>query len=166
MELFIIIMFALISLVFMSYLGLIIGGFKLLAFGVDFVVIIFYTLYFFHPHVTAKLLYGNWQYVFDGIFVLLVLAIYIALMIILNTTLPLISNIFNFFISYMGLTVAIPFVFGLITAIFPNFASSWVIDETLIFSYNTTVNFIVKYTLLLILTIPVWQYRMNKLEDI
>ena len=41
-------------------------SFKTMAFGIDFFVILFYTIYFFHPNVAAKLVEGKLQYLLDA----------------------------------------------------------------------------------------------------
>lgn len=41
-------------------------SFKTMAFGIDFFVILFYTIYFFHPNIATRLVEGKLQYLLDA----------------------------------------------------------------------------------------------------
>ena len=48
------------------YKNITLFSFKTLAFGVDFFVIFFYSIYFFHPNVSVKLVDGKLQYLLNA----------------------------------------------------------------------------------------------------
>lgn len=77
-------------------------------------------IYFLHPNVSVKLVDGTLQYSFDADAGILAVLLYGLLILSINDTFPMIS-------IFVGVSIVVPFVIGLIT-------------------------------------LPVWRYRISKLE--
>ena len=66
------------------YKNITLFSFKTLAFGVDFFVIFFYSIYFFHTNVSVKLVDGKLQYLLNAGVGILAILMY-GLLILLST---------------------------------------------------------------------------------
>ncbi|MGO1580147.1 MAG: hypothetical protein ACTHWZ_01885 [Peptoniphilaceae bacterium] len=140
-------------------------SFKAMAFGIDFFVILFYTIYFFHPNVAAKLVEGKLQYLPDAGAGILAVILYGLLILFINDAFPRISNILNFIISFIGVGIALPFTLGLLTPVIQIFNNGFTFNGDIILSQNHMLNLFLKYMTLGIIALPIWRYRMNKLEE-
>lgn len=136
-----------------------------MAFGIDFFVILFYTIYFFHPNVAAKLVEGKLQYLLDAGAGILAVILYGLLILFINDSFPRISNILNLFITFIGVGIALPFTIGLLTPIIQFFNKGFTFNGDIILSQNHMLNLFLKYMTLGIITLPIWRYRMSKLEE-
>ncbi len=139
--------------------------FKTMAFGIDFFVILFYTIYFFHPHVATKLVVGKLQYLLDGGAGILAVILYSLLILFINDTFPIISNVLNLFITFIGVGIAVPFTIGLLTPIIQFFHQGFTFNGDIILSQNHMLSLFLKYMVFGIITLPVWRHRMSKLEE-
>ncbi|NLK43674.1 MAG: hypothetical protein GX300_04690 [Tissierellia bacterium] len=148
------------------YKNITLFSFKTLAFGVDFFLIFFYSIYYFHPNVTVRLIDGKLQYLLNtGIGVLAIL-VYGLLILFINDTFPMISNAFNFFIAFVGVSVAVPFTIGLLSPVIQVFIKSFTFNGDLVLSQNHMLSLFFKYMIFVVITLPVWRYRISKLEEI
>ena len=140
-------------------------SFKTMAFGIDFFVILFYTIYFFHPNIAARLVEGKLQYLLDAVAGILAIVLYGLLILFINDTLPKVSNILNLFITFIGVGIALPFTIGLLTPVIQIFIKGFTFNGEIILSQNHMLSLFLKYLMLGIITLPVWRYRMSKLEE-
>ena len=140
-------------------------SFKTKAFGIDFFVIIFYTIYFFHPNVAAKLVEGKLQYLLNagaGIFAVI---LYGLLILFINDAFPRVSNILNLIITFIGVGIALPFTIGLLTPVIQVFNKGFTFNGDIVLSQNYMLSLFLKYMILGIITLPIWRYRMSKLKE-
>ncbi|MBU5257236.1 hypothetical protein [Tissierella praeacuta] len=140
-------------------------SFKTMAFGIDFFVILFYTIYFFHPNIAVKLVEGKLQYLLDAGAGILAIMAYGLLILFINDTFPKLSNILNLFITFIGVGIALPFTIGLLTPIIQIFNKDFIFNGDINLSQNHMLNLFLKYMVLGIITLPAWRYRMSKLEE-
>lgn len=75
-------------------------SFKTMAFGIDFFVILFYTIYFFHPNIATKLVEGKLQYLLDAGAGILAIMAYGLLILFINDAFPKLSNILSWYFPY------------------------------------------------------------------
>lgn len=74
-----------IAILFMKlYKNITLFSFKTLAFGIDFFVILFYSIYFFHPNLAVKLVDGKMQYLLYAGVGILAMLIYGLLILFIN----------------------------------------------------------------------------------
>ncbi len=146
------------------YKFLTISIFKLLAFAIDYFVIVFYAIYYFHSAVTVKVVSGNWIYLVNAFVGLGTIVLYTVLMIFLYENFRVISNILNLFMAFVGVTIALPFTIGLLSPFLEMFIDGFKYNGEIILSNNHTTNLILVNLLYGLVAIPVWRYRMNKLE--
>jgi hypothetical protein len=136
-----------------------------LAFGVDFFVIFFYSIYFFHPNVSVKLVDGKMQYLLDVGVGILAILIYGLLILFINDTFPMISNALNLFIAFVGVSMAVPFAIGLLSPIVQIFIHDFTFNGDIVLSQNHMLSLFLKYMIFGLITLPIWRYRMSKLEE-
>lgn len=147
------------------YKNITLFSFKTMAFGIDFFVILFYTIYFFHPNIAARLVGGKLQYLLDAGAGILIIILYGFLILFINDTFPRISNMLNFLITFIGVGIALPFTIGLLTPIIQIFIKGFTFNGEIILSQNHMLSLFLKYMVFGIITLPVWRYRMSKLEE-
>jgi len=147
------------------YKNITLFSFKTMAFGIDFFVILFYTIYFFHPNIATKLIEGKLQYLLDAGAGILAIMAYGLLILFINDTFPKLSNMLNLFITFIGVGIALPFTIGLLTPIVQVFNKGFTFNGDIILSQNHMLNLFLKYMVLGIITLPIWRYRMSKLEE-
>ena len=147
------------------YKNITLFSFKTMAFGIDFFVILFYSIYFFHPNVATKLVEGKLQYLLDAGVGILAVILYGLLILFINDTFPRVSNILNLFITFVGVGIAVPFTIGLLTPVIQIFIKGFTFNGEIILSQNHMLSLFLKYLMLGIITLPVWRYRMSKLEE-
>ncbi|MSU03307.1 hypothetical protein [Tissierella pigra] len=140
-------------------------SFKTMAFGIDFFVILFYTIYFFHPNVAVKLVEGKLQYLLDAGAGILAVILYGLLILFINDAFPRVSNILNLFITFIGVCMAVPFAIGLLTPVIQLFIHRFTFNGDIVLSQNHMFNLFLKYMIFGIIALPVWRYRMSKLEE-
>ena len=147
------------------YKNITLFSFKTLAFGVDFFVIFFYSIYFFHPNVSVKLVDGKMQYLLDVGVGILAILIYGLLILFINDTFPMISNALNLFIAFVGVSMAVPFAIGLLSPIVQIFIHDFTFNGDIVLSQNHMLSLFLKYMIFGLITLPIWRYRMRKLEE-
>ena len=147
------------------YKNITLFSFKTLAFGIDFFVILFYSIYFFHSNVAVKLVEGKLQYLLDAGAGTLALIVYGLLILFINDTFPMISNLLNLFITFTGVSIAVPFAIGLLNPILQMFIHGFTFNGDIILSQNHMLSLFLKYMIFGLITLPIWRYRMSKLED-
>jgi len=140
-------------------------SFKTMAFGIDFFVILFYTIYLFHPNVAVKLVEGKLQYLLDAGAGILAVILYGLLILFINDAFPRISNVLNLIITFIGVGIALPFTIGLLTPIIQFFNKGFTFSGDIILSQNHMLSLFLKYMIFGLITLPVWRYRMSKLEE-
>jgi cation transport ATPase len=148
------------------YKNITLFSFKTLAFGVDFFLIFFYSIYFFHPHVAVKLFEGKLQYLLDIAIGVLAILIYGLVILSINDSFPKISSMLNLFIALVGTSIAVPFAIGLLSPIIQIFITGFTFNGDIVLSQNHMLSLFLKYLLFGIVALPVWRYRMSKLEEI
>lgn len=147
------------------YKNITLFSFKTLAFGVDFFVIFFYSIYFFHPNVSVKLVDGKMQYLLDVGVGILAILIYGLLILFINDTFPMISNALNLFIAFVGVSMAVTFAIGLLSPIVQIFIHDFTFNGDIVLSQNHMLSLFLKYMIFGLITLPIWRYRMSKLEE-
>jgi hypothetical protein len=147
------------------YKNITLFSFKTLAFGVDFFVIFFYSIYFFHPNVSVKLVDGKLQYLLNAGVGILAILIYGLLILFINDTFPMISNALNLFIAFVGVSMAVPFAIGLLSPIVQIFIHDFTFNGDIVLSQNHMLSLFLKYMIFGLITLPIWRYRMSKLEE-
>ena len=148
------------------YKNITLFSFKTLAFEVDFFVIFFYSIYFFHPNVSVKLVDGKLQYLLNAAVGILAILIYGLLILFINDTFLMLSNALNLFIAFVGVSIAVPFAIGLLSPIIQIFIHGFTFNGDIVLSQNHMLSLFLKYMIFGIITLPVWRYRINKLEEI
>ena len=148
------------------YKNITLFSFKTLAFGVDFFLIFFYSIYFFHPHVAVKLFDSKLQYLLDIAIGILAILIYGLVILSINDSFPTISSMLNLFIALVGTSIAVPFAIGLLSPIIQIFITGFTFNGDIVLSQNHMLSLFLKYLLFGIVALPVWRYRMSKLEEI
>ena len=76
-----------------------------------------------------------------------------------------VSNILNLIITFIGVGIALPFTIGLLTPIIQIFNKGFIFNGDIILSQNHMLGLFLKYMILGIITLPIWRYRMSKLEE-
>lgn len=148
------------------YKNITLFSFKTLAFGIDFFVILFYSIYFFHPNLAVKLVDGKMQYLLDAGVGILAILIYGLLILFINDTFPMISNALNLFITFVGVSMAVPFAIGLLSPLIQIFIHDFTFNGDIVLSQNHMLSLFLKYMIFGLITLPIWRYRMSKLEEI
>ena len=148
------------------YKNITLFSFKTLAFGIDFFVILFYSIYFFHPNVAVKFANGKMQYLLDTGAGILAIIIYGLLILFINDTFPMISNVLNLFMAFIGVCMAVPFAIGLLTPVIQIFIHGFTFNGDIVLSQNHMLSLFLKYVIFGLITLPVWRYRMSKLEEL
>ena len=148
------------------YKNITLFSFKTLAFGVDFFVIFFYSIYFFHPNVSVKLVDGKLQYLLNAGVGILAILMYGLLILFINDTFPTISNALNLFIAFVGVSVAVPFAIGLLSPVIQIFIHGFTFNGDIVLSQNHMLSLFLKYMVFGLIALPVWRYRISKLEEI
>ena len=148
------------------YKNITLFSFKTLAFEVDFFVIFFYSIYFFHPNVSVKLVDGKLQYLLNAGIGILAILMYGLLILFINDTFPVISNALNLFIAFVGVSIAVPFAIGLLSPVIQIFIHGFTFNGDIVLSQNHMLSLFLKYMIFGLITLPVWRYRMSKLEKI
>lgn len=148
------------------YKNITLFSFKTLAFGVDFFVIFFYSIYFFHPNVSVKLVDGKLQYLLNAGVGILAILMYGLLILFINDTFPMLSNVFNLFIAFVGVSIAVPFTIGLLSPVIQIFISGFTFNGDIVLSQNHMLSLFLKYMIFGLIALPVWRYRISRLEEI
>ena len=126
-----------------------------MAFGVDFFVIFFYSIYFFHSNVAVKLVEGKLQYLLDAGAGILAVILYGLLILFINDAFPRASNILNLFITFIGVGIALPFTIGLLTPVIQIFNNGFTFNGDIVLSQNHMLNLFLKYMTLGIIALPI-----------
>ena len=147
------------------YKNITLFSFKTLAFEVDFFVIFFYSIYFFHPNVSVKLVDGKLQYLLNAGIGILAILMYGLLILFINDTFPTISNALNLFIAFVGVSVAVPFAIGLLSPVIQIFIHGFTFNGDIVLSQNHMLSLFLKYMVFGLIALPVWRYRISKLEE-
>ena len=142
------------------YKNITLFSFKTMAFGIDFFVILFYSIYFFHPNVATKLVEGKLQYLLDAGVGILAVILYGLLILFINDTFPRVSNILNLFITFVGVGIAVPFTIGLLTPVIQFFHQSFTFNG--MFCPRIICSLFLKYMVLESLPFSM-EIRMSKL---
>ena len=148
------------------YKNITLFSFKTLAFGVDFFIVFFYSIYFFHPNVSVKLIEGKLQYLLNAGIGILAILLYGLLILFINDTFPMISNALNLFIAFVGVSIAAPFFIGLLTPVIQIFIHGFIFNGDIVLSQNHMLSLFIKYMIFGLITLPIWRHRISKLEDI
>ena len=138
--------------------------FKLLAFAIDYFIIVFYSVYYFNSFITVKFFSENMIYVINALLGLAVIIVYTILILSLNSNFPKISSALNLFMSFLGVSIAIPITIGLLTPVIHIFNHNFSFNGDIIITHNLMLNLFLKYLIFGIAAIPVWHYRMNKIN--
>ena len=72
----------------------------------------------------------------------------------------------NLFIALVGTSIAVPFAIGLLSPVIQIFITGFTFNGDIILSQNHMLSLFFKYLLFGIVALPVWRYRMSKLEEI
>lgn len=105
------------------------------------------------------------QYLLDAGAGILAVILYGLLILFINDVCPRISNILNLIITFIGVGIALPFTIGLLTPIIQIFNKGFIFNGDIILSQNHMLGLFLKYMILGIITLPIWRYRMSKLEE-
>ncbi len=161
------------SLVVWLYKTMTISVFKLLAFGIDYFVLVFYAIYFFHPYVAVKIASGNWIYALDVLCGIITILLYTVLLSFLTQAFPNISSALNLFMAFIGVMIALPFTLSLIIPIIQVFNKSFgeyldkislAQNHMLNLSQSHMLNIFLTYLIFGIIALPIWRYRVDKLN--
>ena len=162
--LFIVVMLALIRLGWFIYKTFAISFVKLFTFAIDYVIILMATVEYFNPQVTAKYVTESWVHIMGALACLVFMALYTILIKLFNEKLPVLSKIFNLFVVFVGVTVAVPFALEMLTPIISIFDPKFEFDGDVIIFTNQTLNFIFVNALYALICVPAWKYRMGVLD--
>lgn len=83
----------------------------------------------------------------------------------INDAFPRVSNILNLIITFIGVGIALPFTIGLLTPVIQVFNKGFTFNGDIVLSQNYMLSLFLKYMILGIITLPIWRYRMSKLEE-
>ena len=139
--------------------------FKLLAFAIDYFVLVFYAIYYFNSAITVKVVSGNWIYLINTFVGLVTVLLYTLLIKLINEKFPTMSTLLNFVMAFIGVTIAVPFAIGLIAPIIGIFKPGFAFNGDIILSQNHMMNLIYTNLLFVAISLPIWKYRMKKLNE-
>jgi galactitol-specific phosphotransferase system IIC component len=105
------------------------------------------------------------QYLLDAGAGILAIIIYGLLILFINDTFPMVSNALNLFIAFVGVSIAVPFAIGLLSPVIQIFIHGFTFNGDIILSQNHMLSLFFKYMIFGLITLPIWRYRMNKLEE-
>ena len=106
------------------------------------------------------------QYLLDAGVGVLAILIYGLLILFINDTFPLISKALNLFIAFIGVCIAVPFAIGLLTPVIQIFIHGFTFNRDIVLSQNHMLSLFLKYMIFGLITLPIWRYRISKLEEI
>lgn len=138
---------------------------KFTAFAIDFLLIFFYTIYYLHNLVSVKISSGYAIYFWDFVFGLIAIGIYGSIILTIHHLFPTISKVLNYIISVIGVSVAVPLAISFATATINMFNSNIKTTEHIQLLNNDLADKIVYIVIFVLLAIPVWQTRMEKLDN-
>ena len=64
------------------------------------------------------------------------------------------------------MSIAVPFAIGLLSPVIQIFITDFTFNGDVVLSQNHMLNLFLKYMIFGLITLPVWRYRINKLEEI
>ena len=148
------------------YKAMTITIFKVLAFAIDYFVIVFYSVYYFHSGITTKFATGKEEVYFVNALVgLATILLYTLLIKILHKYFPTISSLLNLIMAFIGVSIAVPFTIGLLSPIIEIFKPDFTFNGDIIISQNHVRNLVYKNILFALIALPAWQHRMERLTE-
>ena len=63
------------------------------------------------------------------------------------------------------MSIAVPFAIGLLSPVIQIFITDFTFNGDIILSQNHMLSLFFKYMIFGLITLPIWRYRMNKLEE-
>lgn len=162
-------MLFILLLILMLFVGIYkfiaISSVKVAAFTIDFFLVFFYTIYYLHGLVSVRISSGNVVYFWDVVFGLISVGIYGFIILTIHHLLPKLSKVLNYIISVVGVSVAIPLAISFSTAVVNMFNSNIRATNHIQLLNNPTADKIVYIVIFVLLAIPVWNVRMEKLNS-
>lgn len=138
---------------------------KITAFAVDFLLIFIYTTTFMHSAVSVKISSGYVVYFWDIVFGILAMGIYGFLILLIHRLLPIVSKVLNYFITFIGVSVAISLATSFATSFINIFNSNFKPTNHILLLNNVTADKVVYIVIAILIAIPVWNVRMEKLNS-
>lgn len=138
---------------------------KITAFAIDFFLIFFFTIYYIHGLVSVKISSGNAVYFWDFVFGLLAVIIYGVVILFIHHIFPIVSKVLNYVISFLGVSAAIPLAISFATTLINMINSNVKSTEHIQLLNNATADKIVYIVIAILISIPVWNVRMQKLNS-
>lgn len=156
----------LVTLLFIGFYKLIaLSSLKITAFAVDFLLIFIYTTTFMHGVLSVKISSGYVVYFWDIVFGILAMGIYGFLILLIHRVVPIVSKGLNYFITFLGVFVAIRLATSFATSFINIFNSNFKPTDHIQLLNNVTVDKVVYIFLAILIAIPVWNVRMEKLNS-
>lgn len=162
---FISLMFLGVVLFIKFYAFVLLNSVKIMTFVPDMILIVFYTIYFLHGMVSVKISSGNIVYIWDVVFAILAVVNYMFLLVFIHKKLSIVSNILNYIVAYIGISIVVPFLTDLISAfvnsIYPNIKHT----THIMLLNNPIADQVLYQAIYLLLAIWVYRIRMKKLNS-
>lgn len=162
-------MIGLLLLVLILFVGVFkiiaLSSIKITAFAIDFFLIFFFTIYYLHGLVSVKISSGNAVYFWDFVLGLVAVVIYGVVILFIHHMFPNVSKVLNYVISFVGVSVAIPLAISFATSFINMINSNVKVTDHIQLLNNATADKIVYIVIFVLLAIPVWNIRMEKLNS-
>lgn len=156
----------LITLLFIGlYKFVALSSLKITAFTVNFLIIFIYTTTFMHGAVSVKISSDYVVYFWDIVFGILAMGIYGFLILLIHRLIPFVSKGLNYFITFIGVSVAIRLATSFATSFINVFNSNFKPTNHIQLLNNVTADKIVYILIAILIAIPVWNVRMEKLNS-
>lgn len=138
---------------------------KITAFTIDFFLIFFFTIYYLHGLISVKISSGNAVCFWNFVFGLVAVVIYGVVILFIHHIFPNVSKELNYVISFVRVSVAIPLAISFATLFIKMINSNVKTTDNIQLLNNATAVKIVYIVIFILLAIPVWKIRMEKLNS-
>ena len=147
------------------YKTIAVSSVKIAAFAIDFALVFAVVAYYSHSLIACKITSGNLMYLADIILGITAMLIYGTLLLLIHNRFSMVSNILNFIIAVIGVSVAYPLALDFISTVFKVLG---IIQDTFtrlhILDSQIANNFI-HYLIIFLLAIPVCKARTKYLNS-
>ena len=130
----------------------------------DFILIVFYSLLYLTPYVQPHV-NGNWIYLVNSVIGLIICGLYWLILITISRYLPKLSKVFHLVITFVGVACAYYLALSFTSVILTMFNPEWAVGTQLSVFQNPLTNQILHYTVVAVISIPVWKKRVALFES-
>lgn len=125
----------------------------------DFILIVFYSLLYLTPYVQPHV-NGNWIYLVNSVIGLIICGLYWMILTAISRYLPRVGKVFHLVMTFIGVACAYYLALSFTSAILTMFNPEWAVGTQLSVFQNPLANQILHYTVVAVISIPVWKKRI------